>query len=129
MPVPIGWFTYRYFMPVSLPVDSLSEMWCRWVKEPRLRAMSATVRKRARAALAPVLGLVAFCLPCPSPLRGALRPWSVQAKDTCMPARVDFSVRYRPRETERGQESEERLLTAGMLLLSRLLLLFCSHWI
>lgn len=52
------------------------------MKEPRLRAIRATVRKRARAWLA-VLGLVAFCLLC-SPLRGAFSPWSVHAKDTCM---------------------------------------------
>lgn len=54
------------------------------MKEPRLRAIRATVRKRARAWLAE-LGLVAFCLLC-SPLRGAFSPWSVHAKDTCMAA-------------------------------------------
>lgn len=71
-------------MPVCLAVDSFRLWWYRWVKEPRLRAIRATVRKRARAWLV-VLGLVAFCLLC-SPLRGAFSPWSVHAKDTCIVA-------------------------------------------
>lgn len=74
--------THLYFMPVCLPVDSLSEM-CRGVKEPKLRAMMATVRNLARAWLT-TLGLVAFCLLC-SPLP-RFRLWSVQAMDTCMAA-------------------------------------------
>lgn len=73
--------TYRYFMPVSLPVDSLREMWWRGVKEPKLRAMMATVRNFARAALT-TLGLVALVFPW-SPFR-PFRLWSVQAIETCM---------------------------------------------
>lgn len=68
-------------MPVSLPVDSLREMWWRGVKEPKLRAMMATVRNFARAALT-TLGLVAFVFPW-SPFR-PFRLWSVQAIETCM---------------------------------------------
>ena len=75
--------TYRYFMPVCLPVDSLREMWLRGVKWPKLRAMMATVRNLARAAFT-TLGLVALCLPW-SPLR-PFRLWSVHAMDTCMAA-------------------------------------------
>lgn len=75
---------HLYFMPVCLPVDSLSEM-CRGVKEPKLRAMMATVRNLARAWLT-TLGLVAFCLLC-SPLP-RFRLWSVQAMDTCMAAAI-----------------------------------------
>lgn len=67
-----GSFPYLYFMPVSFPVDSFREMWCLCVKEPRLRAISATVRNRARAALA-VLGLDVFCL-FGSLVRGAFNP-------------------------------------------------------
>lgn len=67
-------------MPVCFPVDSLSEMW-RGVKEPKLRAMMATVRNLALAWLT-TLGLVALCLLwSPFPL---FRLWSVQAMDTCM---------------------------------------------
>jgi len=77
-----GNFPYLYFMPVSFPVDSFREMWCLCVKEPRLRAIRATVRNRARAALA-VFGLDVFCL-FGSLVRGAFNPWSVHAKDTCM---------------------------------------------
>lgn len=73
--------TYRYFMPVSLPVDSLREMWLRGAKEPKLRAMMATVRNFARAAFT-TLGLVAFVFPW-SPFR-PFRLWSVQAIETCM---------------------------------------------
>lgn len=65
-------FLYLYFMPVSFPVDSFREMWCLCVREPRLRAISATVRNRARAALA-VFGLEVFCL-LGSLVRGALNP-------------------------------------------------------
>lgn len=72
--------THLYFMPVCFPVDSLSEMW-RGVKEPKLRAMMATVRNLALAWLT-TLGLVALCLLwSPLPL---FRLWSVQAMDTCM---------------------------------------------
>lgn len=72
--------THLYFMPVCFPVDSFSEMW-RGVKEPKLRAMMATVRNLARAWFT-TLGLVALCLLwSPFPL---LRLWSVQAMDTCM---------------------------------------------
>lgn len=78
-----GGGTYRYFMPVCLPVDSLREMWWRGVKEPKLRAMMATVRNLARAAFT-TLGLVALCLLW-SPLR-PFRLWSVHAMDTCMAA-------------------------------------------
>ncbi len=73
--------TYRYFMPVSLPVDSLREIWWRGAKEPKLRAMMATVRNFARAAFT-TLGLVAFVFPW-SPFR-PFRLWSVQAIETCM---------------------------------------------
>lgn len=68
-------------MPVSFPVDSLREMWWRGVKEPKLRAMMATVRNLARAALT-TFGLVAFDFPW-SPFR-PFRLWSVQAIETCM---------------------------------------------
>lgn len=74
--------THLYFMPVCFPVDSFREM-CRGVKEPKLRAMMATVRKRARAWFT-MLGLVELCLLC-SPLP-RFRLWSVQAMDTCMAA-------------------------------------------
>lgn len=73
--------TYRYFIPVCFPVDSFREMWWRGVKEPKLRAMMATVRNLARAAFT-TLGLVVLCLPC-SPFR-PFRLCSVQAMDTCM---------------------------------------------
>ncbi|TNN69804.1 hypothetical protein EYF80_020036 [Liparis tanakae] len=67
-------------MPVCFPVDSLSEM-CRGVKEPKLRAMMATVRNLALAWFT-TLGLLALCLLwSPLPL---FRLWSVQAMDTCM---------------------------------------------
>lgn len=72
--------TDLYFMPVCFPVDSLSEMW-RGVKEPKLRAMMATVRNLALAWFT-TFGLVALCLLwSPFPL---FRLWSVQAMDTCM---------------------------------------------
>lgn len=74
--------THLYFMPVCFPVDSFKEM-CRGVKEPKLRAMMATVRNLARAWFT-MLGLVAFCLLC-SPFP-RFRLWSVQAMDTCMAA-------------------------------------------
>lgn len=70
-------------MPVCLPVDSLREMWCLGAKEPKLRAMMATVRNLARAWLT-TLGLVTLLLWSPLPL---FRLWSVQAMDTCMAAR------------------------------------------
>lgn len=95
--------THLYFMPVCFPVDSLSEM-CRGVKEPKLRAMMATVRNLALAWFT-TLGLVVLCLLwSPLPL---FRLWSVQAIDTCMLA--DLQLRGQsPRckgEAQTGQGS------------------------
>lgn len=88
-------------MPVYFPVDSLSEMW-RGVKEPKLRAIMATVRNLAVAWFT-TLGLVVVCLLwSPLPL---FRLWSVQAKDTCMAELQSRQQSPRHRgELQMGQE-------------------------
>lgn len=124
--------THLYFMPVCFPVDSLSEMW-RGVKEPKLRAMMATVRNLALAWFT-TLGLVAFCLLCsPFPL---FRLWSVQAMDTCMAAlrTREQSSRQRGRsadwkdgvDTETGRRSLKSQRVFYWNLLIQCLVLFSS---
>lgn len=97
-------------MPVCFPVDSFNEMWCRGVKEPKLRAMMATVRNLALAWFT-TLGLVALCLLwSPFPL---FRLWSVQAMDTCMaePRSGEQNPRFRRKVTE-GAERKPDVPTA-----------------
>lgn len=96
---------YLYFMPVCFAVDSFKEMWCWGVKVPKLRAIIATVRNFARAALTE-FGVVVFCLliSLSSPFR-FLRLCSVHAMETCISEDSPSFCFYRRERTSLGSET------------------------